>query len=68
MGIDVDLKPAVDRLVLHLDGVHKGSRTIGLDEVLGRSRPAIVGGIEGRLHLGNKGGRADGSLGRRNRG
>ena len=54
MSIDVDLEPAVDRLILHLDGMHKGGRAIGLDEVLGGGGPTIVGCVEGFLHLRNK--------------
>lgn len=51
VGIDISLIPAVDSLVLNLDGMHKGCGAVGLGEVLSGRRPLVVGTIEGRLNF-----------------
>ena len=65
VSVDVDLVPAVNLLVLHLNRMHKLGTAIRLGEVVQRRRPLIVRSIEGSLDLGDHGAGGDGGLGGR---
>lgn len=53
VGIDVNLIPAVDGLVLNLNRMHKLGRAIRLGEVVQRCWPLVVSSVECGLNLGN---------------
>lgn len=53
MGVNVDLKPAVNLLVLNLNSVDQSSGAIRASEVVEGDRPIIVFAVEGSFDLGN---------------
>lgn len=59
MSINVHFVPAVDVLVLDLNGMNKSSRTVGASQVFDTSRETIAFSAESSLGLGNHGLDAD---------
>lgn len=67
MGININLNPAIDLLVLNLNSMNEGGRAICACEVLQRGGPVVVLSVEGGFKLGDNRAGSDGGLGRSDR-